>query len=310
MVLHVRLPSASGADSPAQPPSAKRKIVLIAGPKSHGPVGNGMHDYGWSVSLLHMMLERSNIKDKIEVAHYLDGWPKNRSATDGADTIMIVSDGRDGDKFSEALHIENDERVQYVDSLMKRGCGLVTFHFSTFAPEKYADRVLDWTGGYFKWETAGKKEWYSNLTTKEAEVRIATSDHPVARGLKPLTMREEFYYNLKFKDGDGAVKPIWIVPALGGREPDGNVVAWARERADGGRGFGTTCGHYYDNWQHAQFRKLILNALAWTAKVDVPLGGVEGRYFTHDEIRAAMGDEHVPAVPARNAAEPLSAGKK
>ncbi|MFG0240079.1 MAG: hypothetical protein ACF8CY_03335, partial [Gimesia chilikensis] len=27
----------------------KKKVVLIAGPKSHGPVGNGIHDYPWSV---------------------------------------------------------------------------------------------------------------------------------------------------------------------------------------------------------------------------------------------------------------------
>ena len=61
--------------------AAKRKIALIAGPKSHGPVGNGMHDYGWSVSLLRVMLEHSNIKDQITVMHYLDGWPKDATAS-------------------------------------------------------------------------------------------------------------------------------------------------------------------------------------------------------------------------------------
>lgn len=119
-------------------------------------------------------------------------------------------------------------------------------------------------------------------------MEIATPGHPVARGLEPVKLREEFYYNLRFATDTEGVKPIWQVPALAGREPDGRVVAWTRERAQGGRGFGTTCGHFYDNWQQAQFRKLILNALVWTAGGEVPENGVESRYYTHDEITAAL----------------------
>ncbi len=91
--------------------------------------------------------------------------------------------------------------------------------------------------------------------------------------------------------------PLWTVPALMGREPDGNVVAWVRERPGGGRGFSATCGHFYDNWEHPQFRMLILNALAWTAHVEVPSSGVSARCYTHDEIRAALGEKQVPATP-------------
>jgi type 1 glutamine amidotransferase len=57
-----------------------------------------------------------------------------------------------------------------------------------------------------------------------------------------------------------------------GRE---EVVAWAVERPDGGRGFGFTGGHTHTNWGNDNFRKLILNALLWTAKADVPPQGVE-----------------------------------
>ena len=110
-------------------------------------------------------------------------------------------------------------------------------------------------------------------------------------------MREEFYFDIKFRDHDAALTPLWTVPALMGREPDGNVVAWVRQRPDGGRGFSTTCGHFYDNWEHPQFRTLILNALAWTAHVEVPLSGVSARYYTHDEIRSALGERQVPATP-------------
>jgi type 1 glutamine amidotransferase len=283
-----------------KPDSTKRRIVLIAGPKSHGPVGNGMHDYGWSVCLLRVMLEHSNIAARIAVDHFLEGWPKNSAAVEHADTLMIVSDGRDGDKFSEALHLESNERVREVDRLMKRGCGLITFHFSTFAPEKYADKVLDWSGGYFQWETNGRKQWYSNLKIVEADVNIVAPSHPVCRGVEPFKMREEFYFDIKFRDHDSALTPLWAVPALMGRQPDGNVVAWVRERTGGGRSFSTTCGHFYDNWEHPQFRALSLNALAWTAHVEVPSAGISARYYTHEEIRMALGDKQVPAMPSQS----------
>src|SRR5262249_27549105 len=127
----------------AQPP---KKIVLIAGPKSHGPVGNGIHDYGWSVKLLKTMLEHSSIKDKVRVEIHLDGWPKDSKTLEDADTIMVISDGRDGDQYQEAPHFASDERVRFMGAQMKRGCGFLTFHFSTFAPQKYANEIMDWCG--------------------------------------------------------------------------------------------------------------------------------------------------------------------
>jgi type 1 glutamine amidotransferase len=276
-------------------PAAKKKIILVAGKKSHGPVGNGIHDYGWSVRLLKVMLESSNIKGQVDVEAYFDDGPGDLRVYDRADTIMVVSDGRDGEQFAEAPHLASPERVRHFDGLMKRGCGFVTFHFATFAPEKYADQILDWSGGYFRWEQDGKRNWFSAIKTLESEVQIGTPDHPVARGVKPFKMREEFYFNMRFKPEDKALKPILVVPALKGRDPDGNVVAWARERDGGGRGFGTTCGHFYDNWKNDAFRKLILNAIAWTAKVEVPASGVEAQFYSHDEINKTLGP--YPAAP-------------
>jgi len=268
--------------------SPRKKIVLLAGKKSHGPVGNGIHDYGWSVQLLKVMLDSSNVKDRVKVEIHLDGWPRDPKTLEDADTIMVISDGRDGDRYEESPFLASEERVRFMQQQMKRGCGFLTFHFSTFAPEKYGRQVLDWSGGYFQWETDGKRQWYSAIKTTEVEVQLGSANHPIARGLKPFTMREEFYYNLRFKPKDETVKPIWVVPALKGRNPDGDIVAWARQREDGGRGFGTSCGHFYDNWKQEQFRKLILNALVWTAKLNVPEGGVEARFYTHDEIRKAL----------------------
>src|SRR3982751_65412 len=80
----------------AEPP---RNIVLIAGKKSHGPEGNRVHDYPWSVKLIKVMLERSNVKDQVRVDYVLDGWPADLKLMESADSIMIISDGRDGDQY-------------------------------------------------------------------------------------------------------------------------------------------------------------------------------------------------------------------
>ena len=270
-----------GADAP-------RKVLLIAGKKSHGPEGNRVHDYPWSVKLLKVALDNSSISNRLAVEFHRDGWPADERVFDGADTIVVISDGRDGDAYTEALHLENAARVAQVDKLMKRGCGLVLIHFSTFAPDSLSEKILDWAGGYFDWEEDGKKKWYSAIKTLDAEVQLSNRSHPVLNGVAPFKMREEFYYNLRFNEADSRLKPLLSVPELGGRAANGNVVGWAVERADGGRGFGTTCGHFYDNWKNDSFRRTILNAIAWTAKADVPVAGVQSKYHERDSVARAL----------------------
>jgi type 1 glutamine amidotransferase len=256
----------------------RKNVVLIAGKKSHGPEGNGIHDYGRSVRLLKRLLERSNVAERIRVETSFDGWPGDPALIENADTIMIISDGRDGDKYEEALHLVSPERVAAVERQMARGCGFVVFHFSTFAPDRYGEAMLRWHGAYFDWENDGKREWYSAIKTIEAEVKLVTSEHPVLRGVKPFRLREEFYFNMRFPERDSGLIKLLEVPALSGRAESGNVVAWARQREDGGRGFGTSCGHFFDNWKNDDFRKLLLNAIVWSARIEVPEQGVRSSF--------------------------------
>ncbi|HAO94722.1 MAG TPA: hypothetical protein DCQ96_01590, partial [Verrucomicrobiales bacterium] len=61
-------------------------------------------------------------------------------------------------------------------------------------------------------------------------------------------------------------------------------VAWAYERPNGGRGFGFTGGHFHRNWGHDDFRTLVLNAIAWCAKAEVPEDGVPSDKPTEAEL--------------------------
>jgi hypothetical protein len=63
-------------------------------------------------------------------------------------------------------------------------------------------------------------------------------------------------------------------------------MAWARERPDGGRGFGFTGGHDHWNWGNDQFRKLVLNAIVWAARERVPESGVPSRSLSVEDLEA------------------------
>ncbi|MFM7136593.1 MAG: thioesterase, partial [Planctomycetota bacterium] len=62
---------------------------------------------------------------------------------------------------------------------------------------------------------------------------------------------------------------------------------WAYERPGGGRGFGCTGAHFHANWGNDDFRKLMLNALAWTAGLEVPSEGL-ATSLTPEELAANL----------------------
>ncbi len=117
--------------------------------------------------------------------------------------------------------------------------------------------------------------------------------HPVTQGVEPFTINDEWYYNIRFPEGMSGVTPLLVAtpPDASRRTPDAKshpgraeVVAWAVERPDGGRGFGFTGGHNHENWGNEAFRRLVLNSLLWTAKADIPAGGVQST-VTADELK-------------------------
>ena len=246
-----------------------KKIVLLAGPLDTHP--RDSHEYEKNVILLKHCLDTSpNLKGAAVEVHF-NGWPADPRTLDDADTIVLTSGG--GDHRLEDHPFYVGDRLAVIEKQMKRGCGLVQFHWSTFHPVKAHDRITEWIGGYFDFETGpGANHWYSKIETREWQTVVASPRHPIARGVDPFKVKEEFYFNLKFREDDPRLTPILLC-----REGDvrANTVGYAVERKDGGRGFGFTGGHYTANWWIPSFRKLVLNAIAWTAKLEVPEGGVE-----------------------------------
>ena len=73
------------------------------------------------------------------------------------------------------------------------------------------------------------------------------------------------------------VYPKGPYPHIQAAKGRNEAMMWAVERSDSGRGFGFTGGHFHMNWSNESFRKIILNALCWVSKVEVPVQGVTSK---------------------------------
>jgi type 1 glutamine amidotransferase len=173
---------------------------------------------------------------------------------------------------------DRDRVMGDLSQLMDRGCGIVCFHYATGLGANHvaADGdhpLLRWMGGYF----ATRCPHHQSVAKIYPAARIepAESDHPVLRGWKAFTLHDEPYIKNYF----GPQGPAKYVTALATsllppEAPQREVVAWAVSRPDGGRGMGVVMPHFYRNWQLDDLRRLILNGIVWTAKREVPAGGV------------------------------------
>lgn len=235
-----------------------KRIVLLAGKPSHSKT---THAWVADAKLLKHCLETSPNVKNVRAEIHLNGWPKDPRVLDRADTIVLLSDGFAGHPFFQAT-----ERSERMSKLMRRGIGLVCIHYAVAPPPDSEADLLAWLGGIYK-------KGYSKNPINTVEVSPAAPKHPVCQGWKPYVVKDELYYRLWFGKEAKGVTPI-LTAMLPKNQPERQTLAWVVERGDGGRGFGFTGAHYHGNWRREGFRRMVLNAILWTAKMAVPRGGV------------------------------------
>jgi type 1 glutamine amidotransferase len=241
-------------------PTRIPKIAFIAGKKSHGP---GEHEYKKSLELLSKKLaERVEF---IDAKVHFDGWPTDEEMLNDADTIVAFCDGSDHDVRNHPL-IE-PHRLKQLQKQIDRGAGFIALHYTVFVPaERAGKQWLDWLGGYFDYETGtAANKWFSKIETRDFTVYPA-GEHPILKGVKPFEIKEEFYFNIRFPEDRTKVTPIVTLDAE--KQDWSKVVGWATQRANGGRGFGYTGGHFFKNFEDENMQRLLLNAILWTAKAE------------------------------------------
>ncbi len=268
-----------------------KKVVFVAGKKSHGW---GQHEHNAGCLLLANRLDVAAAENELPVVTtvYQNGWPTDPTAFDNANTVISYCDGG-------GRHYLHEKGKQFED-IMRRGVGLVCIHYGVEVPKGISgQRFLNWIGGYFEPNWSVNPHWVAKFES--------FPDHPVMNGVAPFEIRDEWYYHMRFapemtrvtpllttlppveslkrKDGPHSGNPHVREAVLKDKKPQ--HLAWAFVRGDGeGRGFGFTGGHFHRNWANDSFRKTVLNAIAWTAHVDVPDTGIDSATPTPEEIEA------------------------
>ncbi len=273
--------------------AADKKLLLIAGNPSHGYME---HEYRAGCLLLQKCLANT---PGLSVTVVSNDWPKDLSVFDGVDAVFMFCTGGGGHPAARP------ERLKLLDALMKKGVGFGTCHYGVEVVKgEPGDAFLAWQGGYFETFWSVNPHWTANFTN--------FPDHPVARGVKPFKINDEWYYHMRFPEGMKGVTPILTaVPPDSTRGKPGassthggnpevqkhmgetEHVAWTYDRPDGGRGFGLTGAHYHKNWADDNFRKVVLNALLWMTKLEVPAAGVAST-VTSDDIMENLDDKRPP----------------
>lgn len=239
------------ADQPTDGRRKKMHIVLVAGPKDHGP---GEHDYPlWQRRWVNLM----SLADDVTVST-ADGWPSGRQ-WQTADVIVFYS----------ANPAWSGERTTEMDAYLKRGGGLVYLHYAVdgrSAVEALSERIgLAWRGGL------------SRFRHGALELAFPDPQHPITRGFGKMRFEDESYWQLV-----GDPKRIHVL-ATGSEDGQPQPLLWTHERGKG-RVFVSILGHYTWTFDDPLFRILILRGMAWSA------GEPTGRWTDLATVGARLGD--------------------
>jgi len=264
-----------------------KKIVFVADTAPHG--GRGNHEF-LAAALYLARTINAHYPHAYAVVYTKDKWPKDLRHAD----VVIVLLNHGGSAVNDAVR-----------QVTERGAGFMAIHYGVEVNKgEQGQAYLKWLGGYFEpfWSV---NPWW---TPEFKEL----PEHAVTRGVKPFKINDEWYYHIRFVEGMKGVTPILAaLPPLntiqgGGKQASshgGNpavwedvsagrkqVMAWAFERRNGGRGFGFTGLHKHSNLADDNFRTLLLNAVAWVAKLEVPAGGVPSRTPDRDALERLIDD--------------------
>ena len=275
---------------------AKKEIVFLPGRQSHGWSG---HAYTADCKLLAQILNEN--VPTVEAVVIEGGWPKDVKILDGAAAIVIACDGNG--------LLGPESNWQALDRLARKGVGIAFLHYALDPGKEYGKYLLDWIGGYYEQFWSINPSWLAEFKSLPR--------HPITRGVQSFKVEDEWYYHMRFREDMKGVTPILtaVPPDDTRKGPDGphsgnaavrarmgmgEHVAWAFERPDGGRGFGCTGGHTHWVYAKNDFRMLLLNAMCWIAKVEVPTNGVLTKTPTVEQMEANLeGDRPQDWPPER-----------
>jgi putative membrane-bound dehydrogenase-like protein len=298
---------ASAAESPL-------RVFIRSGPKSHGP---GAHDY----------------------PRFLREWvpllnERGAQAT-GAETFPTQAQLEQTDVLilhaQEAGNIPDAQDRANLEAFLKRGGGLLVIHAGAVSRDPAWFKTIvggSWRNGVTKWLEGPMHLYFTDR------------DNPVTKDCSNWAMEDEIYYDMELMPEARVLATAYTPKAAGARNDamqkraeeltgggkkvsiyDQQPQMWMYERTVAGaakpyRAFVSIPGHFYANFNRANYRAILLRAIAWAgqrANVDQlcrpdelgdALRYVEGGP-THPSKAAAKIEVHPEFNLSLVAAEPL-----
>jgi hypothetical protein len=257
-----------------------KKILFLAGPRDHGMPGR--HEYERDLKTLATSLEQSGNVHGITTQLIVGALPRDLAAVQDVSAIVIDSSSDRADNEIHPLFPPNPstngrgydaETAAYLKSfderLKQNKIGLVVIHYANWAENWRArEYYLNWTGGLWV-QTASKNpvdEWSMKLENRK---------HPVLRGVKPWTYRDEVFCRFFLPDDARRTDLLLASPKEDKFKIGPQIAAWAYQRDDGGRSFVFGGLDFRDNLAQDNYRRFLLNGITWVAGIEIPKGGVD-----------------------------------
>ncbi len=253
------LPAVAVAAPPVEEPPADpkaKKVVLVAGSGYYKP---GEHDYTAACAVLFDLLKQT---DGVAPVYAVD-WPKKDATLAGAAAVVLFADGADKHPLLKG------ERFKQITTLADGGAGVVQLHQLADYPKDWTERARALAGGAWAKEGGLRAHWVHEF--KEF------GDHPVFRGVSPFKI-DDGWLTHNTLTTDKKLTPLLRTTnpkAADKFKGDNDVVAWAYERAAGGRAFTFTGGHLHASFAEEGYRRFVVNGILWSAGVEVPKGGAK-----------------------------------
>src|SRR5438093_4276918 len=169
----------SGVPLEVQPTDPNvNKIALVAGRQSHGP---GDHEFFAGCAILMKLLKQT---PHVFPVMARDGWPKDPKTFENCKSVVFYMDGGGGHPIIQKEH------QAVVQKLIDQRVGFVNLHYAVEYPKSKSEHVLNWLGGYYETGFSTNPHWVADFK--------ALTEHPISRGVKPFSIRDEWYFTIRF----------------------------------------------------------------------------------------------------------------
>jgi len=234
------------------------KIVLIAGFPATTKK-SGEHEYFAGVALLAKKLKQT---PGVHAVVGKGGWPKKAETLPGAKAVVLFLEGGDANTVIKGDHIKELMKLE------GEGAGIVHLHSAIDYPKDFTERIRAAAGGVWQKGPGKRAHWVGEFKD--------FPDHAIFRGVTPFSIDDGWLWVNSFAEGRKGVMPLLRTksPKDAGKTTDDDaVIAWAFDRANGGKSFTFTGGHLHESLSKEGYRRFLVNGILWSAGRDIPKVG-------------------------------------